>query len=235
MAANSTGLTAGAIWQDTLAALRPAFWTLFAVAAPFTLLVDMVLSLFGPEAPRKLADITPGVALVLFVIPGLVGAIAQLAVAHMVARPDAPPRVALAAALAAMPTYVLTLLITAIPTGLAFLLLIVPGLYLVARLFLLLPVAVLEPGSATAILRRSWDMTAPHAWTLLWFLLLAALFLLGAAVLATGVASAMASVLTLLGAKSVGNFAAALLPAVISAVFSMASATASTVVYLRLR
>ncbi len=235
MAGDSTGLTAGRIWQDTLGALRPGFWTLFAVAAPFTLLVDMVLTLFGPEAPKKLADMTPGVSLVLFIIPALIGAIAQLAVAHLVARPDAAPRVALAAAFAAMPAYILALMISAIPTGFAFLLLIVPGLYLVARLFLVVPVAVLEPGPPMAILRRSWDMTAPHAWTILWFLLLALLFLLGAAVLSTGVSSAFGSVLTLLGAKSVGNFVAALLPAVVSAVFSMASAAASTVVYLRLR
>jgi hypothetical protein len=232
---DSTRLNASAIWQDMLTALRPGLWTMFAVAAPFTLLVDMVLSVFGPEPPRTMREMTGSTALLLFAIPALIGAIAQLAVVHLVARPDAPPRQALAAAFAAAPVYIVALLITAIPTGFGFLLLVVPGLYIVARLFTVLPVAILEPGPPMAIIRRSWNLTAPHGWRILWFLVLALLFLFGATMLVTGVSAALASVLTLMGAKGVGVFVAALLPAVLSTVLSIASATASTVVYLRLR
>jgi hypothetical protein len=228
-------LKTGEIWQATLTVLKPQFWTLFAIAAPFTLLVDMTVSLFGPEQPRTMAEFTPRVAVLLVLIPGLIGAIAQLAVAHIVARPESPPRVALAAAFMALPAYLGAVLLSAVPTGLAFLLLILPGLYVAARLFLIVPVAVLERSNPLAIIRRSWAMTGPEAWIILLFLLLAVLFLLGSSVLASGIGAALASVLTVLGLKSVGAFVAALVTATVTTIFSIASAAAATVIYLKLR
>lgn len=224
----------GDIWQGMLAVLRPQFWTLFAVAAPFTLLVEMAVALFGPAQPKSFAEFTLQAAIVLVLIPGLIGAIAQLAVAHIVARPYASPRLALAAAAAALPAYVAAVAIAAIPTGIGFLLLIVPGLYITARLFLVVPVAVLDRVGAIDVVRRSWNLTENHAWTILLFLLLAILFLLGISVLASGIGAALASVLTIIGLKSVGTFAAALVPAIASTAFSIASATAATIMYLRL-
>ena len=98
-------LTAGAIWQETLAALRPDFWTMFAVAAPFTLLVSMVVALFGPPPPQKLDDLTPQVLLILGLLPNVIGAIGQLAVAHMVLRPGQTAGAALAAGFVALPAW----------------------------------------------------------------------------------------------------------------------------------
>lgn len=223
------------IWQATVTVLRPQFWTLFAVAAPFTLLVDMVASLFGPEPPRTVAELTPRVAVLLVLIPGLIGAIAQLAVAHMIALPAEAPRRALAAAALALPAYLAAVLLSALPTGLGFLLLVVPGLYITARLFLIVPVAVLERGNALHVIRRSWTITAPEAWTILFFLVLAVLFMLGVSVLASGVGSALGSVLAVMGLKPVGSFVAALVMAVVTTFFSIASAAASTVIYLKLQ
>nr|WP_310522843.1 glycerophosphoryl diester phosphodiesterase membrane domain-containing protein [Polymorphobacter sp.] len=228
-------LKSSEIWQATLTVLRPQFWSLFAIAAPFTLLVDMVVSLFGPEPPKTVAEFTPKAALLLIALPGVIGAIAQLAVAHMIACPDEAPRRALAAGLAVLPAYLGAVALSAIPTGLAFLLLIIPGLYITARLFLIVPAAVLERGNSVAIIKRSWEMTKPVGWTILLFLVLAILFLLGISVLASGVGAALASVLTLMGLKSVGAFVAALVTAVVTTVFSIASAAASTVIYLKLR
>jgi hypothetical protein len=226
-------LTAGTIWQDMLAALRPAFWTLFALAAPFTLLVDMVMALYGPAPPKTVAEVTPQLLLILGVIPALIGAIAQMAVAHMVVRPGDAPRTALSMALVAMPTYVGAILITALPTGLGFLLLIVPGLYLTARMFLVIPVAAVERLGAIDTIRRSWALTADCAWTIALLLVLGILFILGASLLAAGLGAAVASVLTLVGLKAVGGFVAALLPAILGTMVSMASAAAAAVVYLR--
>jgi hypothetical protein len=232
---DKSGLTAGTIWTAMLAVLRADLWTLFAIAAPFTLLVDMVMAQFGPPQPKTMAELTPQVAALLIVVPALFGALAQLAVAHMTARPDASPRTALAAALAAWPMLVAAMLLSALPTGLGFLLLIVPGLYIAARLYLVAPIAVVERLTPVAILRRSWAMTADSAWTILWFFVLTILFLLGASLLAGGVGAALGSVLTLMGLKPVGIFVAALVSALLAALFSIASAVASTVIYLKLR
>jgi hypothetical protein len=122
-----------------------------------------------------------------------------------------------------------------VPTTLGFVLLIIPGLYLMARLYLMVPVAVIERPAPIALLQRSWALTADHGWTILWFLALAILFLFGAAVLVGGVAAAVQSVLTLIGLKSVAGFAGSLINAALAAVFSIAGAVASTVIYLKLR
>lgn len=229
------GLKAAEIWQATLTVLRPDFWTMFAVAAPFTLLVDMLMAQFGPEQPRSVAEMTPRVVFILVLIPALIGAIAQLAVARMVARPDEPPRRALAAAFTALPTFIGVLMLTALPTGVGLLLLVIPGLYIAARLFLVVPIAVVERAGPVATVRRSWDITANHGWTIAWFLVLTILFLFGAGFLAAGVGAALASVLTIAGLKPVGLFLASLVTAFLAAVFSIGSSAASTVIYLKLK
>jgi Membrane domain of glycerophosphoryl diester phosphodiesterase len=227
-------LSAAAIWTAMLEVLRVDFWTLFAVAAPFTLLVDMVMAMFGPAPPKTKEELTVRLVLLLIVLPGLIGAVAQLAVAHLVARPHAGARAALAAAGGAWPLLVGALLLSALPTALGFVLLIVPGLYITARLYLMVPVAVIERPRPVALLQRSWSLTADHGWTILWFLVLAILFLFGAALLVGGVAAALQSVLTLAGMKSVAGFAGSLINAALAAVFSIAGAVASTVIYRKL-
>jgi hypothetical protein len=228
-------LSAASIWTAMLEVLRADFWTLLAVAAPFTVMVDMVVAMFGPAPPKTREELTARVVLLLVVLPGLIGAVAQLAVAHMVARPQGGARAALAAAAAAWPLLIGALLLSAVPTTLGFVLLIIPGLYLMARLYLMVPVAVIERPAPIALLQRSWALTADHGWTILWFLALAILFLFGAAVLVGGVAAAVQSVLTLIGLKSVAGFAGSLINAALAAVFSIAGAVASTVIYLKLR
>lgn len=235
MAPEKTGLTAAEIWAAMLGVLRTEFWTLFAVAAPFTLLVDMALAQFGPARPTTVAGFTPQVALILVFIPALIGAAAQLAVAHMTAQPQAGPRASLAAAFAVWPVYLAALLLSALATGLGFLALVVPGVYVAARLYLVVPIAVVERTGSVATLQRSWALTADHAWVILWFFVLTILFLLGASMLVAGVSAALGSVLTLIGLKSVGVFAAALVTAFVASVFSVATAVASTVIYLKLR
>ncbi len=217
-----------------VAALRADFAAMFAIAAPFTLLVDMALVVFGPAPPRTIAGFTPIVVLQLMVLPGLVGAIALLAVAHMVALPDKAPRAALRAALVALPGYVGALLLSALPTGLGLLLFVVPGLYIAARLYLVVPLAVVERLGPLALLQRSWRLTEGHGLAIMLFFVLGMLFIFGAGLIAAGVGAALASVLTLAGLKSAGMFAAALATAAFSTVAAMGSAAASTVIYRKL-
>jgi membrane-anchored glycerophosphoryl diester phosphodiesterase (GDPDase) len=153
----------------------------------------------------------------------------------MFARPDELPARALAAALAAMPIYLGALLLTSLSSGLGLLLLIVPGVYISARLFLIVPIAVLERLGPIANVQRSWAMTAPVAWTIVWFIVLAVLFVLGASVLANGIGAAIGSVLKLLGTPGAARFVVALVPALAATVVSIAGAVAATAIYLRLR
>jgi hypothetical protein len=227
-------LSAAAIWTAMMDVLRVDFWTLFAIAAPFTLLVDVAMAMFGPAPPKSQAELTVRLVLLLVVVPGLIGAVAQLAVAHMVARAGAGARAALAAAFGAWPMLVGALLLSVVPTGIGFLLLIVPGLYLTARLYLMVPIAVIERLGPLALLQRSWALTTDHGWTILWFLVLAILFLFGAALLVGGVAAAVQSVLTLIGLKAVAGFAGSLINATLASVFSIAGAVASAVIYQKL-
>ncbi len=218
-----------------LGAMRPIFWTMMTVAAPFTLLVDMAMTVFGPEPPKTIAAMTPRLVLILIVIPGLIGAIGQMAVARLVTEPGAAPRVALAAAFVAMPAYVLSLLVSAIPIGLGLMLLVLPGLYLAARLFLVVPLAATERLGAIALLERSWRLTAGHGVPIMGFLLLAVLFVLGASVLAGGIGAALGTVFKLVGLGAVGGFVNNLVAAVLATAIAVANAAAASVIYLRLR
>jgi hypothetical protein len=241
-------LSAGGIWQAVLGEFRRDFWTFFAIAAPFTVLVDMAMAQFGPPQPKTVAEITPRVALIVVLLPALIGVIAQLAVARLTAVPDEPPRVALAVALRRLPLFLAAVLLIAWPTGIiggmvfaipalrwAVALLVIPGLYVAARCYPMVGAAAAESIGPAAILRRSWALTAGRGWAIAWIMLLSILLLFGASLIAAGVGGALASVLTLAGLQPVGVFVANLANALLACVFSIGSAIAATQIYQRLR
>jgi hypothetical protein len=223
------------IWQGTADLLRGRLGLLFAVAAPFTLLVEMALRIFGPAPPASTADFTSRTLFWLVLLPLLIGSVAQLAITHLILRPDSPPRAALAAAFSAWPVYLAALMISSLPTGLGFLLLVLPGIYVTARLFLILPLAIVTPGpEPLAILRASWQLTRPIGWPLFGFFLLAILGLFGLSLLSNGVGSALGAVFTLIGFAGAGSFLAGLVPAVVSTLVTVASAGLASYLYIRL-
>ena len=223
--------TVTTIWHGTIAALRPDFGTLFALVAPFTLLVSMVVELFGPPPPTTIAEFTPKVAVLLLLIPSVIGALGQLALTWLIASPGGTPGRAIGVGLRALPGYLLAILLITPATSLGLFLLVVPGLYLFARMFLVGPAMVIESLGPVAALRRSWALTAANSWTIVLFLVLALLFVFGAALLASGIGAALGLLLTAVGLKSVGGFVAALVAATISTLFTMASAAAGVVIY----
>jgi hypothetical protein len=247
MAMPAPDLSVGSIWQAVVSELRQHFWTLFAIAAPFTLLVDMALTQFGPPPPKAIGDFTPRVLLGLVLLPALVGVIAQLAVARMAAVPAEVPRAALAMALRRLPFFLTAVLLVAWPLGFAggllfavpslrwaAAVLVLPALYLAARLYPMVATAVVEPIGPVAILQRTWQMTAGRGGAIIWLMLLSLLLLIGASLIAGGVGSALASVLTLIGLKPIGVFAANLANALLACLFSIGSAVAAAQIYQRL-
>jgi hypothetical protein len=235
MADTASPIRVGTIWRGIVAALRPDFATLFALAAPFTLLVTIALELFGPKPPTTMDEFTPRVVVLLLLLPSIVGAIAQLALTWLIATPGGTPRAALGRALKALPIYLAAVVILTPITTLGLVLLVVPGLYLFGRFYLAGAAVVVEGLGPVAALRRSWALTAGAAWTILLFLVLAVLFVVGAAVLSSGIGAAFGVVFSAIGLKTVGAFVAALISALVSMLFTMASAAAGAVLYLRLR
>lgn len=234
MAEDSTApMTVGAIWQAMIDALRADFGVYFALMAPFTLLVSMIVEQFGPAPPTSMAEFTPKVAVILILIPSIIGAIGQLALTWLIATPGGTPAKALGIGLRALPFYLLAVLLITPATSLGLVFLLIPGLYLFARFFLIGPVLVIERPGVVAAVRRSWALTAQSAWTIVLFLVLALLFVIGAGVLASGIGAALGLLFTSLGLKSVGGFVAALVAATISTVFAMASASAGVAIYRR--
>ena len=233
-APHTRDMTATALWQGVIAMLRADFSVWFAVIAPFTLLVAMVAELFGPEPPTTLAEFTPRVAVSLLLIPSIIGAFGQLALIALLTKPGNTPRQAFGRAAAALLPYLAAVLIITPLTTLGLVLLFVPGLYLFGRMILVGPVIVVEGLRPVAALRRSWALTAPRGGAILWFIVLALLFVVGASVLASGIGAALAVVLTAVGLKGVASFVAALVGAVISTLFTMANAAAAVVIYRRL-
>lgn len=226
-------LTAGSIWQDTLAALTRDFATLFVVVAPFTLLVIVALDLFGPPPPQTMAELTPRNLLLLSILPNIVGAIGRMAVTRLVLTPGETPGRALGIAFASLPAWLTATLLMAVPVGAGLLLLVVPGLYLMARLFLLAPVLVVERCGPIAAVRRSWDLTEACAWQLVLLFVFAVLAAIGLVLVASGLGGAIGTVLMVAGSKGAADFAAALMPALAATLVSMATAAAAAVVYRR--
>jgi len=220
-------LSVSAIWDGTSTVISQDLSRLFAVAAPFTLLVAVAIDLYGPPAPLNFAAVTPQQLLWRFAVPSLVAALAQLAISLLVLNPGATPRDALSAGVAIFPMYVASQLLAAVPVGLGVFLLL-PGFYLFARLvFLAGAVAAAQRGSPIAILKGSWAVSEGQALPLCLFLLLGLLAMIGIALLTSGAASA----LDVVGLGSVARFAHALISGAGSCLVTIGVAVSGAVAY----
>jgi hypothetical protein len=224
-------LSLNRLWEATLAGVRADFWTLFAIAAPFVLLVQVALALLGPEPPKDLAGFTPKVLVLLFILPSFIGTIGQLAVIDLIARPQRLPRQALGAALAMAPAYLLASLLGSMFAGFGLVLLIIPGLYILARLYVTAPVAMLEGLGPLPMLQRSWALTEGHGGTIFLFMLTTTLGYLGLSFLAAAIGSAIGSVLTLLNLAGIAHFTAALVPSLVGNAIAVVAGSAAVAVY----
>ncbi|MEZ5709057.1 MAG: hypothetical protein R3E02_06705 [Blastomonas sp.] len=110
-----------------------------------------------------------------FILVGIAALIGQLGVLALLLRRDGGVSVgdALKAALVALIPAFLANMLTSIVTSIGFLLLIVPGLYLIGR-FWLVPSAIIAEriGNPLAAIQRSWELTRDNGWRLFGFLIL---------------------------------------------------------------
>lgn len=231
-------LDLAALWRDTLETARADLPLYLVLTAAFVLLPELALALYGPPPPATVEGLTPRFILIQALLPAAIGAIGQLAIVALIVggRHGEGPTVgaALRLALLALPGLLLALIAAALPVAIGLLLLILPGLYLVARLTLVMPLIADRHLAPLAALRESWTMTEGNGGRVLAFILLWSLVFLGAAILAGGLGAALGSVFVLAGAKSIGALVAALVSAAAAAIFSVYNAVGIAVIYLHL-
>jgi len=190
-------------WNETAAFVKQEAGLLLPVAL-LAVLPAVAVQLVVPEPPRgRLPE--PGLWILLVLLAVLIAMTANIAISRLALRPGTSVGEALSHALRRLPAFLaaaiivgigfgLTLIVvglvilipTAGPggqpsplgTALVFLIAFPVVLYVGARLFLTTPVTAAEPGGPFAILRRSWALTADHAWTLIGLMILLVVLLL---------------------------------------------------------
>ena len=225
-------LSAAALWDTMSTAVRADLPRLFFLVAPFALLPAVAVELFGPPAPTSIDAISNQQLLWRLAVPSLIAAFGQLAATFLVLRGNATPREALVTALAAFPAYALAQVVGSVPVGLGLLLLLVPGLWLFARLlFLSGAVALAEGGTPFALLRRSWALSEGQGLQLTLFLVLGLFGVIGIGILAEGAGAALDVVARTSGLAAVGRFLHALVPAIGNCLVTIGIGGASAAAY----
>ena len=227
-----------AAWRDTVAAARTGMPVFLPVAAAFVLLPNLIVALFGPPLPKTMAELTTSAVLIHLVIPSIIGAVAQMTIAKLVIEASSgisqPVGTALRSALLTLPVLIASLILAGVPVMAGMLLLFVPGFYMMARLTLALPLVIEERLGPVAALTRSWALTDGNGLRVLGFLVGWTLVFMLGSIIAGGIGAALGSVLTIIGAKTLGGFIAVLVGAAAATVFTVYNGVGAGVLYLHL-
>ena len=176
-------LSYSAIWKDTVALLQANGAAVAALAGVFLFLPALLIAHFlpYPEAadPKLLLDMWVeyfSVNWPWFLASSIFGMIGAIAILLLFLDPKrGTVGSTIATALMILPFYFLVSMLAGLIIGIGFLLLIVPGLYLLGRLCLATPVVVAEGqrNPVTAV-SRSFELTRGNGWAILGIILLIA-------------------------------------------------------------
>ncbi|MFN3592606.1 MAG: hypothetical protein ACK4TG_10515, partial [Thermaurantiacus sp.] len=189
------------VWEATLAQFRAQRSVLIPVGAAFLFLPQLVFGrVLGDSTPAEWFE-GPGTLQAVLVL-GLVLAtsiIGQLSIAAIALGSFGTGTVGdtLKEAASRLPPALAGSLIQGIAFGFGLILLIVPGLYMLGRLWLVIPLIVAETRDPLDAIRRSWELTRGRGLQIMGF---AALLLLGVLLLtlaAGGLASGLGALLAL--------------------------------------
>ncbi|MGQ0660395.1 hypothetical protein [Sphingosinicella sp.] len=198
-----------AAWRETTQLIGREGHLLAPVAGVFLFLPSALLgvmfpapeprdvNLFWPEMARYYAEIWPWLSLA-----ALVGMIGTIAILRLVLVPGTSVGAALVSGAIVLPFYLLLTLATGLIIGAGLLLLIVPGLYLTARLAPAAAVLVGEDRRNPAeAIGRAFALTKGHGWAVLGYILIVGF----TALLAFGVAgSVIGSALIIAAGRETG-------------------------------
>ncbi|MEI4508047.1 hypothetical protein WBQ88_08970 [Sphingopyxis sp. CCNWLW253] len=232
----------GAAWDDTLQLLKSHTALVGTIAGVFLFLPALAVAWFGPVPIEPAAGADFNQVMETFresfrqMIPG------QLAIALSaligtagilrlwLSRTGTSVGEALTFALTLFPTMLAIQILCGIVIGLGFILLLVPGLYLLGRLALVTPaVADRSLYNPFEAIRTSWDLTRGNGWAIFFFLFLVALVIVIAALIIGGVVSVIAG-----SDPGFGRMLGGFVEAVFSAVGSLASIAVSAAAYRQL-
>ncbi len=199
-----------AVWADVTALLRSHASLIATVAGVFIFLPGLLTGYFLPQ-PEP-ADVSRlGQLWVEYLnsnwhwllLSALVGMIGSIAILLLIFARGISVGGAIAAAVALLPSYFIASFLSSLAIGFGFVLLIVPGLYLLGRLAPLNAVVVAETHrNPIAAIRRCWALTAGHGWAVFGLILIVAL----AAAIVVGVATTLIGiVLVLIAGQDIGQ------------------------------
>ena len=232
-------LSIGALWRETFVAARAGMPLYLPVAAAFVLLPGVVIDLFGPAMPKTPAGLTPNLILVGLALPSLIGLVAQAAIVRLAIdqRRGTARSVgeALLMALRLWPMLVITLLLVAVPIAAGMMLLVVPGIYVAARLVLAMPLVIDAAADPIAAVRRSWTLSDGNGWRIFAFTVLWAGWFLTLSVVSATIGSGVAALLGSIGAGPAGAVVASVIGGCVGALYTVFNAVGVALVYLRLR
>jgi hypothetical protein len=229
-----------AVWADATALLRSHASLIATVAGVFIFLPGLVIAYLLPQ-PEGATDFDRLVQLwgeyldsnwhwlLLSRIAAMIGSIAILL---LLFSRGITVGAAIAAALALLPAYFIASMLGSLGIGLGFLLLIVPGLYLIGRLGPLNAVVVAETHrNPIAALRSCWELTRGHGWAILGLILIVAV----AATIVVAVASSLLGILFIFVAgQDVGRLLALLVANLGNAAMVTLLLVLSAAIYRRL-
>ncbi|HEX6376590.1 MAG TPA: hypothetical protein VFZ91_12820 [Allosphingosinicella sp.] len=215
-----------AVWADLMSLLRAHASLIATVAGVFIFLPALLVAHFLPQPVTqdfsRLGEVWTeylGANWHWLILNALVSMTGQIAILMLVFRRGITVGGAIAAALALLPFFFLTALLSSILIGFGFVLLIVPGLYLLGRLGPVNAVVVAEERrNPIDALTRCFALTKGHGWAVLGLILLVAI----AAAVAIGVATTLLGILFVLVA---GRDLGALLALIVSAAGNAALVT----------
>lgn len=189
------------VWEGTLAHLRALVSVLVPLAAAFWFLPQLVFArLLGDSTPAEWFE-GPG-ALRSVVVLGIVllaSIIGQLSVSALALGSFGPATVGetLKEASGRLPAALAASLIQGIAFGFGLVLLILPGLYLLGRLWLVVPLIVAETRDPLDAVRRSWELTRGRGLQMMGFVAIMLTGVLLLTLAASGLASGVGALLSL--------------------------------------
>jgi hypothetical protein len=167
------------IYRDNIGILLPAALLVFAVDAVVTWLLD----------EGALALIAALVSLVLATL--YQGMVVQLVRDVQDGRRDNSMGELFSSVSPVLLPLILVSLLAGLGIGIGFLLLIVPGLFLLTFWSVVAPVTVIERPGVFSAFSRSWDLVRGHAWPVFWTIVLVFLLVIGAAIVAALIGAAV--------------------------------------------
>lgn len=232
----------GAAWDDSIALLRSHTTLTGTIAAVFLFLPALVVAWFGPApiepapgAPldQVMATLQENIWQILpyQLIVALFALIGTVAILRLwLARSATSVGEALSFSLIHLLTMIVMQIVLGVILGIAFLLLIIPCLYLVGRLALVSPI-IADRGTFNPIeaITESWRLTRGNGWAIFFFLFLVTVVLVIVLMIVAGVVS----VITGTGA-GFGHMVSGFLESAIGVVATMVSLAISAAAYRQL-